>query len=220
MTFEGQAITTKPTREANEEKISKIFGSSTSGERKESATGKPKTTSRYIVASDYRTIAGIKVPHRPLEPDNCCMSGCVNCVWEIYNDELRHWQQRRRQATHALNDQQGSGTIWPADWDPPVASLALEHLPQELHKKKRAMEKEVAKSKQDVKQLFPQRSGPLPQSVIDAKRRHKAEKAQEEQEEQEGWSDVPIYVKVFAQFERSKKLQRQKEKMLRRQKKT
>lgn len=28
---------------------------------------------------------------RPEEPDNCCMSGCVNCVWDAYRDEMEAW---------------------------------------------------------------------------------------------------------------------------------
>ena len=36
-------------------------------------------------------IAGIIVPPRPEEPENCCMSGCVNCVWDQYRDEMEEW---------------------------------------------------------------------------------------------------------------------------------
>lgn len=28
-------------------------------------------------------VAGVKIPPKPLEPDNCCMSGCVNCTWFV-----------------------------------------------------------------------------------------------------------------------------------------
>jgi predicted nucleic acid-binding Zn-ribbon protein len=31
------------------------------------------------------------VPPKPEEPDNCCMSGCVNCVWDRFRDELEEW---------------------------------------------------------------------------------------------------------------------------------
>lgn len=30
-------------------------------------------------------MAGVKIPPKPLEPDNCCMSGCVNCTWFVKN---------------------------------------------------------------------------------------------------------------------------------------
>lgn len=30
-------------------------------------------------------VAGVKIPPKPLEPDNCCMSGCVNCTWFVRN---------------------------------------------------------------------------------------------------------------------------------------
>ena len=34
---------------------------------------------------------------RPEEPDNCCMSGCVNCVWDAYREEVEEWAARQRQ---------------------------------------------------------------------------------------------------------------------------
>lgn len=43
-------------------------------------------------------VAGILVPPRPDEPDNCCMSGCVNCVWEQYREELEDWATLSAQA--------------------------------------------------------------------------------------------------------------------------
>lgn len=34
---------------------------------------------------------------RPQEPDNCCMSGCVNCVWDTYREEVEEWSARQMQ---------------------------------------------------------------------------------------------------------------------------
>ncbi|KAI5286549.1 hypothetical protein KEM54_006688 [Ascosphaera aggregata] len=48
--------------------------------------------------SSYQTINGVRVPPRPVEPDNCCMSGCVNCVWDNYRDDLEDWAKRVKEA--------------------------------------------------------------------------------------------------------------------------
>ncbi|KAF8867391.1 hypothetical protein BDZ45DRAFT_609730, partial [Acephala macrosclerotiorum] len=52
-------------------------------------------------------VAGVWVPPRPDEPDNCCMSGCVNCVWDRYRDELEEWAAARKEADHALRKEKG-----------------------------------------------------------------------------------------------------------------
>lgn len=47
------------------------------------------------------------MPPRPEEPDNCCMSGCVNCVWDRYGDELEEWSTARRAADVNLRKEKG-----------------------------------------------------------------------------------------------------------------
>lgn len=53
-------------------------------------------------------IAGILVPPKPTEPDNCCMSGCVNCVWERYREEMEEWTLKSTEAQRILAGQSGS----------------------------------------------------------------------------------------------------------------
>ncbi|KAI9845048.1 MAG: hypothetical protein M1838_001928 [Thelocarpon superellum] len=103
---------------------------------------------RAAVVESSRNVAGVLVPPRPSEPDNCCMSGCVNCVWDRYRDELEEWaaktnlartrmQEMRRKgqgtglmmedlsgtgaAPPAITDDDGGGseTNWTADLDLP-----------------------------------------------------------------------------------------------------
>jgi Oxidoreductase-like protein, N-terminal len=52
-------------------------------------------------------IAGILVPPKPEEPDNCCMSGCVNCVWDRFRDEIEEWAAASGAANKALRAMKG-----------------------------------------------------------------------------------------------------------------
>ncbi|RAH40053.1 oxidoreductase-like domain-containing protein [Aspergillus brunneoviolaceus CBS 621.78] len=76
-----------------EEKMAIVFGTRLAG---------PGRASRYDpgAAPDatWRTVNGVAIPPRPEEPDNCCMSGCVHCVWDDYRDELEEWAARLAQA--------------------------------------------------------------------------------------------------------------------------
>lgn len=47
------------------------------------------------------------VPPKPEEPDNCCMSGCVNCVWDAYGDEVEAWSSAKREAREAISKLSG-----------------------------------------------------------------------------------------------------------------
>lgn len=54
-------------------------------------------------------ISGVLVPPRPDEPDNCCMSGCVNCVWDGYREELEEWAEKTKEAQMRLAEQRHKG---------------------------------------------------------------------------------------------------------------
>jgi len=51
-------------------------------------------------------VAGVLVPPRPNEPDNCCMSGCVNCVWDRYREEMEEWASAHAEAERRLRSQE------------------------------------------------------------------------------------------------------------------
>ncbi|KAH8179102.1 Oxidoreductase-like protein [Sarocladium implicatum] len=59
-------------------------------------------------------IAGVLVPPMPDEPDNCCMSGCVNCVWDLYREEMEDYTAKSKEAQARLEaassvDEDGGG---------------------------------------------------------------------------------------------------------------
>ncbi|KAJ1337941.1 Oxidoreductase-like protein [Microdochium nivale] len=65
---------------------------------------------RALRLSQGSLIAGIRVPPRPDEPDNCCMSGCVNCVWDRYRDDMEEWAAMSLRAEAALQAQRSQGS--------------------------------------------------------------------------------------------------------------
>lgn len=145
-------------------------------------------------ANEPVLIAGVLVPHRPAEPDNCCMSGCVNCVWEQYNDDIRDWRMKRRLATEAISKTEDH---WPADLDPPLKSLDFKNVPKELRAKKRKL---ASAKKISTSSYFPAVGKPGAQNL-------KLEVPDEDADDD--WSNVPVQFKVFAETE---KLMKQKRK--------
>lgn len=102
-----------------EERIAKVFGGRIKGETRQSSS--------RINVGEPRKVAGVMVPDKPREPDNCCMSGCINCVWELYNDDVKEWNGKRKEAALKLRAQ---GGVWPNDFYPPVQYLGVDNLPK------------------------------------------------------------------------------------------
>lgn len=70
--------------------------------------GPAERTERLAKIRDRsQMIAGVLVPPRPDEPENCCMSGCVDCVWDRFRDDMEAWAQASAEASRKLQAQEG-----------------------------------------------------------------------------------------------------------------
>jgi len=78
------------------ERASVVFGSRLTGPQR-----------RREIEKKAKFIAGVRVPLKPEEPDNCCMSGCVNCVWDVFREELEDWAAANSKAQKALRKLEG-----------------------------------------------------------------------------------------------------------------
>ena len=76
--------------QSKEERAEKLFGTIEGSGYQRRTSDSPDAT--------WRTINGVPVPPRPAEPDNCCMSGCVHCVWDDYRDDVEAWAARVHEA--------------------------------------------------------------------------------------------------------------------------
>ncbi|KAF1983659.1 hypothetical protein K402DRAFT_382388 [Aulographum hederae CBS 113979] len=90
--------TTKQDEVVNKARI--VFGSRLAGPSERRKAKDDKST--YV--------AGVQIPPRPEEPDNCCMSGCVNCVWDLFRDDLEEWAAKSNEARAKILEKQRAGS--------------------------------------------------------------------------------------------------------------
>lgn len=76
--------------ETKEERAAKLFGNIHGSGYERRVPDTPDAT--------WRTVNGVPIPPRPAEPDNCCMSGCMHCVWDDYRDDIEDWATRLKEA--------------------------------------------------------------------------------------------------------------------------
>ncbi|WVQ75872.1 hypothetical protein IAR50_005506 [Cryptococcus sp. DSM 104548] len=62
-------------------------------------------------------VQGVAVPPKPIPPgeEECCMSGCVNCVYTIYSEELEEYITALDAARTALEKSHVPRIDWPAE---------------------------------------------------------------------------------------------------------
>ncbi|CAM9013442.1 unnamed protein product [Wickerhamomyces anomalus] len=182
LTFEGNTTLVG----TPEERMMNVFGGRIKGDARQSSSRRE--------IGEPRMIAGVLVPHKPTEPNNCCMSGCVNCVWEQYNDDLKDWRRLRNEAAIKLNQ---TDRIWPSDFNPPLAALEMKNVPHELRKTKLKL---TNKKKISSSAYFPTKSKPGAQHA-----RSVVPELNQDLEDKEDWENVPVSFRVFAETEKKMK---------------
>ncbi|KAJ4317162.1 hypothetical protein N0V94_005098 [Neodidymelliopsis sp. IMI 364377] len=111
--------TPKSQKEITLERARTVFGS------------KPGVRERRIeIEAASKEVAGISVPPKPTEPDNCCMSGCVNCVWDMYRDEMEEWAEQSAKARAAIQARrekaEGSGSMVAEQGSPNHVAVSMD----------------------------------------------------------------------------------------------
>lgn len=76
-----------PPEQTAEDRARIVFGSSLAGPAR-----------REDLRAKGTLVAGVLVPPKPEEPDHCCMSGCVNCVWDQYREDMEEWMTASAEA--------------------------------------------------------------------------------------------------------------------------
>ncbi|PHH52602.1 UPF0651 protein YPL107W, mitochondrial [Ceratocystis fimbriata CBS 114723] len=108
--------------------------------------------------SQGTVVNGIKIPKKPEEPDNCCMSGCVHCVWDMYQEEIYQWQAAMKEAEAAAPAESQPETLSPGNRSSPVIEQAkdLTKQPPEAKAKAKKETRELtdAEKKQEYDSLF------------------------------------------------------------------
>lgn len=88
---EDKSLPTSPTKaDTPQDRMSIVFGTRLAGPGRQSRYNPGETPPEYL----WKTVNGVPIPPRPDEPDNCCMSGCVHCVWDDFRDEMEDWAAR------------------------------------------------------------------------------------------------------------------------------
>ncbi|CAK7233669.1 hypothetical protein SCUCBS95973_008672 [Sporothrix curviconia] len=102
-------------QKTREERAALVFGSRLAG---------PMERANRLAEIRKRStrIAGVLVPPKPTEPENCCMSGCVNCVWDRFRDEMEEWAAANAEAMTRLKAQEGGVTAGMTDSKAPPSS--------------------------------------------------------------------------------------------------
>lgn len=122
----SQSLTfdTQPIKATSANKFNTIFGDPESLKEKRTTSRMSRENKNYS-----RKIGNVTVEQMPTEPDNCCGSGCANCVWVLFSDDLKEWKDQVSQAVKNLQSQDLEKTPldkvekWPADFLDPPKSL-------------------------------------------------------------------------------------------------
>ncbi|KAK4688865.1 hypothetical protein P7C73_g1248, partial [Tremellales sp. Uapishka_1] len=66
---------------------------------------------------DTLIVQGVSIPPKPRPPkeEECCMSGCINCVYTVYSEEMEEYNASIKLAQEALLSVGKKRTLWPEE---------------------------------------------------------------------------------------------------------
>ncbi|KAF6265248.1 hypothetical protein COO60DRAFT_1479589 [Scenedesmus sp. NREL 46B-D3] len=95
----------------------------------------PRRHLAVLVSSSSNGVSSAPVCPQEPGPEDCCQSGCEHCVWEVYNQELKHYLQYTQQQGHP--DQQVAAGKKASKQQVVAASLdAFEQLERQLQQRR------------------------------------------------------------------------------------
>ncbi|EAU81387.2 hypothetical protein CC1G_05217 [Coprinopsis cinerea okayama7 len=173
------ATTTTPSESPGTAGAPGVVGSTSSAASTSTVTATSTSTGSATSKPGVETFKGLVIPRKPEPPadDECCMSGCAICVYDLYDESLEAYEESIDKIRARLTDMGVAMEEWPASIRPGASSSssqasdspqaargavysAFEELERNLKAKQAAAAESAASA--EAKSDYPSSPSPLP----------------------------------------------------------